>query len=135
MTMTLFCNDKIPFLGIEFNVFSYSKPGIFLIILELLGIYLGMFAKEGFIKDVQTLQSLLSFAIEISNNYFDNPYHSFFHAIDVSYMAYYILTEMGVAEQAHILQVEFASLLIAALCHDVLHKGFNNLFEVVTCSS
>jgi 3'5'-cyclic nucleotide phosphodiesterase len=99
---------------------------------EQLGLYLGMFVKEGLVRDNETFRKLLSYAIEISNNYLDNPYHSVFHAIDVSYMTYYLLTEMGVVEQAHLLKIDIAALLLAAIGHDVLHPGLNNQYQVCT---
>lgn len=125
-----FYYERIPFLGAEFSVFDYSREGKLGLTKELIGIYLGMFVKEGMVKDNYTLNKLLSFSIEIENGYFKNPYHSFQHAVDVAYMSYYILKDLGVMEQANLFKLDFASILLAALGHDVQHPGLNNQYQV-----
>jgi HD superfamily phosphodiesterase len=113
----------MPFLGAEFSVFSYSYE-------ELLGIFLGIFVKEGFVIDGQTLCKLLAFAIDISNGYQNNSYHSFYHAIDVTYVAYFILRDLDVITQSFLTGSQITGVLLAALGHDVLHPGLNNKYQV-----
>jgi hypothetical protein len=122
--MVLFVSDEIPELGMDFNVFQWSKE-------KQMGLYLGMFVKNQTIPCSKTLQLLFEFAIEISDNYFQNPYHSFYHAIDVAYMTYYLMEDMTMAQQLEFTPSEKVTLLIAALGHDVLHPGTNNLFQVL----
>jgi hypothetical protein len=76
------------------------------------------------------LQMLLEFALVMYKNYFENPYHSFHHAIDVTYFAYYLMEDMSLAEQLDLTPSDKAVLLISALGHDVLHPGTNNLYQV-----
>lgn len=92
--------------------------------------YLGMFVKQRLVQDSLTLQSLFEFGCVVSSNYCDTPYHSFFHAMDMTYMTYYMLIDMGLRLQLDLNALDVAALLIAALGHDVLHPGTNNLFQV-----
>jgi hypothetical protein len=77
------------------------------------------------------LQVLFEFATTIQKNYFDNPYHSFYHAIDVTYIVYYLMEDMSLADQLDLTFSDKAILLISALGHDVLHPGTNNLYQVL----
>src|SRR5689334_8057252 len=88
----------------------------------------------GLITDSSQLQSLFEFSVDISNNYFNNPYHSFYHAIDVSYMVYYLIEDLNMGEQLDLTLSEKAGILISALGHDVLHPGTNNIYQVYLLS-
>ncbi len=110
-------------MGMDFNVFDWKRE-------MQIGLYLGMFVKMGLVTNSLGLQKLFEFAVEISNNYFDNPYHSFYHAIDVTYVTYYLIEDMAIAEQLDFLPSDKAILLLSALGHDVLHPGSNNLYQV-----
>ncbi|KAJ3275472.1 hypothetical protein HDV01_000299 [Terramyces sp. JEL0728] len=89
-----------------------------------------MFVKLDMVPNSKVLQGLFEFAVEISNNYFPNPYHSFYHAIDVAYMVNYLFADLGITDQIEMTKFEQAALLLAALGHDVLHPGTNNLYQV-----
>ncbi|KNC98647.1 uncharacterized protein SPPG_06328 [Spizellomyces punctatus DAOM BR117] len=118
-----FVRGNIDGLGMDFQVWEWSKP-------ELYGLILGMFVKHGLVPDSQTFASLLDFVVDVANGYQDNPYHSFLHAADVTYMVYWILADLALAEELGFTSVEFVALLIAALTHDVLHPGLNNLYHI-----
>lgn len=90
--------------------------------------------KCNLIKTQLALQKLFEFSIHISKNYYDNPYHSFKHAIDVAYMVFYLVEDMAMGEQLELSLEDKAMLYISALTHDVLHPGTNNLFQVRSCS-
>lgn len=96
-----------------------------------MGIILGMFLKIGAAKSIDSMQNLLEFTLVMCKNYYDNPYHSFNHGVDVTYMTYYIIEHLGVGEQLDLTTTDKAILLIAALGHDVQHPGTNNLFQVL----
>jgi hypothetical protein len=113
----------MPGLKMDFVVFDWKKE-------ELIGIFLGMFVKIRVLKNSIALQSLFEFAVTIADNYKENPYHSFFHAADVAYMVFYLLEDMQISELAEIPPSDIVVLLVAALGHDVLHPGTNNLFQV-----
>ena len=89
---------------------------------------------EGLVKNNEVLGKLLSFAVDMYKNYKNVPYHSFYHAMDVTYMTYYLLTDMGLYEQLALKKTDLATLLLAALGHDVLHPGNNNLYQI-NCKS
>jgi len=68
-------------------------------------------------------------AVESSHNK-SNPYHSWFHAVDVTHATWRFSRSCHVNE--YLSDAERFALLIAAICHDVGHPGFNNAFLVET---
>ncbi|KAI9276328.1 hypothetical protein BC943DRAFT_285185 [Umbelopsis sp. AD052] len=109
-------------LSLDFDVFTRSRP-------ELYGIVLGMFAR----LDLHTaagvsLSELLDFIIDVDKGYFPNPYHNFFHAVDVTGVLFFILND--VRANRYLSKIDAMALLLAALCHDIGHPGYNNSFQV-----
>jgi hypothetical protein len=101
----------------------------------MFGLVLGCFSSIGVIgqdPDDAVLSSLIAFVQDVEHGYFDNPYHSFLHAVDVLYVMYYILVDLNVAQILGMNKMEISALLIAALTHDILHPGLNNLFHINT---
>ncbi|RKO89920.1 hypothetical protein BDK51DRAFT_21883, partial [Blyttiomyces helicus] len=88
-----------------------------------------MFVSFDLVPNPSALSVLLSFVHDIAAGYPLNPYHSFLHAADVTYVLYYALADLGELG-AKLDRVEIAALLIGALSHDVLHPGLNNLYQV-----
>eukprot|EP00127_Corallochytrium_limacisporum_P001165 Clim_evm17s43 gene=Clim_evmTU17s43 len=62
--------------------------------------------------------------------YRDNPYHSFYHAVDVMQAVFLMLTEYVIDKQFTSLEV-FA-LLTSAMLHDAGHPGLTNNFLIET---
>jgi len=58
------------------------------------------------------------------------PYHSWFHAIDVTHCVYRL--QHICATEAYLSGIERYSLLVSAVCHDVGHPGLNNTFLIET---
>lgn len=96
---------------------------------------------------------LHKFILSVQSSYHDcNPYHNFYHAVDVLQATYTYLTKMKVigggpsrggstTENTQIRQPKILlrphekfALCIAALCHDLGHPGVNNMF-MVNCGS
>jgi hypothetical protein len=50
-----------------------------------------------------------------------NPYHNFYHAIDVCHAVFVLLSTMEGSKLVN--ELEVFSLMIAALCHDLDHPG------------
>ncbi|RUP44743.1 hypothetical protein BC936DRAFT_149057 [Jimgerdemannia flammicorona] len=120
--MLKFLQDPAAYAGHACNVFNWSKS-------ELYGIVLGMFVKLDLHLAVGIQESeLLDLVIDIDRGYLQNPYHSFYHAVDVTCVLYYMLTSLGAAR--HLTSLNMTILLIAALCHDIGHPGFNNVYQV-----
>lgn len=87
---------------------------------EIFGITVGIFKR---MKLCQTLgittSEFLDFLIDIERGYHDNPYHSFYHAVDVTMMLYHMLEQYNMSE--HLSSMDSTLLMIAALGHDIGH--------------
>ena len=68
------------------------------------------------------------FICSIQLQYHANPFHSFYHAVDVAQTCFVLLTSFHASRC--LTAVEQFSLLIAALCHDVSHPALNNSYQV-----
>ena len=68
------------------------------------------------------------FLSAIASRYLDNPYHNYKHGCDVCHTVYRLVRVSGL--EAVCSGVEFFSLLVAAVAHDVGHLGVNNAFLV-----
>ncbi|PHJ24636.1 3 5 -cyclic nucleotide phosphodiesterase domain-containing protein [Cystoisospora suis] len=69
---------------------------------------------------------LMGFCVALHENYEANPYHNFFHAINVAQVLCLLLALPDVAAQ--FLPIDYFVLAVAALSHDLGHPGVNNLF-------
>ncbi|RHY14440.1 hypothetical protein DYB36_006280, partial [Aphanomyces astaci] len=73
------------------------------------------------------------FVDTVRRGYRDNPYHSWWHAVDVYQHVFALLN------RTHLLSmlqpnIVFA-MLVAALCHDIGHPGTDNAYEIATGSA
>eukprot|EP01065_Artemidia_motanka_P039679 TRINITY_DN4878_c0_g1_i1.p1 TRINITY_DN4878_c0_g1~~TRINITY_DN4878_c0_g1_i1.p1 ORF type:complete len:1109 (+),score=377.15 TRINITY_DN4878_c0_g1_i1:754-4080(+) len=68
---------------------------------------------------------LIRFVYRISSRYRDVPYHSFYHAFDVTQTLYVFVLQLG----SQLREIEQFVLLVSGLCHDVDHMGLNNSFH------
>lgn len=99
--------------GLHFNVWKWSKP-------ELFGLILGMMVKLDLVGALNIRKSeMLDFIIDVEKGYYNTSYHSFLHAVDVVVVLYYMLTDLGSAK--YISSLDAICLLIAGLCHDIGH--------------
>jgi putative methionine-R-sulfoxide reductase with GAF domain len=75
-----------------------------------------------------TAETLFRFIDEISSRYTQTPYHNWTHACDVTQCVTYMLYtgKLGEAYEAW----ELYTLVIASICHDANHRGFNNVYNV-----
>jgi hypothetical protein len=76
----------------------------------------------------KTLQELLALVVDIDRLYQVNPYHSFRHAVDVTYIVFYMMRSVGL--ERFLTPLDMATMLLSALCHDLSHPGLNNLYQV-----
>ncbi|KAI7859904.1 hypothetical protein BDC45DRAFT_563936 [Circinella umbellata] len=114
--------NRRPTVNLHLNVLEYKRT-------DLYGHLLGMFIQLDITKAMDiTPSQLLDFFIDVDTTYLNAPYHSFYHAVDIVTMLYYMLVELE-AEQ-YLSRLEIAVLLLAALCHDAGHPGYNNLYQV-----
>lgn len=74
------------------------------------------------------LNNVPKFVLTVKNCYRPNPYHNFLHAFCVTHAMANIISRYH-----HIFTgVERKGLMVAALCHDVDHRGYNNNFIQLT---
>nr|PIM02926.1 3'5'-cyclic nucleotide phosphodiesterase domain-containing protein [Toxoplasma gondii COUG] len=69
---------------------------------------------------------LMAFSVAIYKNYRPNPYHNFYHALNVTQVLCLLLALPDVAAQFS--PIDYLVLSVAALGHDLGHPGANNLF-------
>ncbi|RKP40230.1 hypothetical protein BJ085DRAFT_5686, partial [Dimargaris cristalligena] len=74
-----------------------------------------------------TDSQVLDFVLDVAAGYQTVPYHSFYHSVDVVVKLYYVLTTL--CGERYLTSYDVAALLIAGLCHDIGHPGFNNLYQ------
>jgi hypothetical protein len=72
-------------------------------------------------------RKLESFIDCVRTGYKENPYHSFFHGFHCFHATHYMLCSKSMRV---LTPIHLVSLLIAALCHDIDHPGWNNAYEV-----
>lgn len=75
---------------------------------------------------------LRQFLMRVHKGYRNNPFHNFEHAFQVFHVAYMILVTTNL--QSLLTQLDALGLLLAALCHDLDHRGVNNAFEIASRS-
>lgn len=107
----------------EFEVFQFSEA-------ELLPYIVDMFENfqllELFRIDMRKLQRFIMTVHSLYKK--ENRYHNFIHAFDVAQACYSFLTQMNA--QQYLTHLDILALLVSALCHDLDHPGFNNVFQV-----
>jgi hypothetical protein len=87
---------------------------------EVYGFIAGIFKRMEVYQTLGvTTSGFLEFLMDIEKGYNDNPYHSFYHAVDVTMVLYHMFEQYGTSE--YIARVDIALALIAALCHDIGH--------------
>ncbi|CAG9327728.1 unnamed protein product [Blepharisma stoltei] len=75
-------------------------------------------------------ENLLRFLTNVERSYnATNYYHNSLHSADVTASTVFLIRE-GVGRCGNLLSIDVFSLIVAALCHDIGHPGFNNAFLV-----
>lgn len=60
----------------------------------------------------------------------DVEYHNDIHGADVLQVTFYFLTVGDLIKITEATQLDLISVVIAAVCHDFKHDGFNNAFHI-----
>lgn len=79
------------------------------------------------------LETLCRFTMRTRRGYRENPYHNWTHAFSVFHFAYLLVKRLDLISLFG--ELACFSFLIAALCHDLDHRGTNSAFEVSSESS
>ncbi|GMH46197.1 hypothetical protein BSKO_14165 [Bryopsis sp. KO-2023] len=79
-------------------------------------------------KPLVFMEVLWEFIDKVRLYYQDVPYHNFYHCSDVTHACYrFVILTLN---KALLSKVEKFALMVAALCHDMDHPGYNNAFLV-----
>lgn len=96
---------------------------------EVYGFIAGIFKRIGICQTLGTTTSdFLDLLVDIEREYNDNPYHSFYHAVDVAMVLYHMLEKYGMSEYLN--RYDLAMLMLAALFHDIGHVSCAHLHVV-----
>eukprot|EP00971_Amphidinium_carterae_P117944 2336573-Amphidinium_carterae.1 len=115
--------DYVDLNSMEFNMLELSP-----VLQEQLSVWLLMHNPGScdFAEHNIALKKLQAFVSTVAEGYKPNPYHCFLHAVDVSHgIFHYMILMQG---ELFLSMLEQFSMLVAAVCHDVGHIGFNNAF-------
>eukprot|EP00960_Hanusia_phi_P070115 767240-Hanusia_phi.AAC.2 len=108
--------------SLECDALSFSSD-------DLLHLTLEIFLEQEFPKKVNVSEEKLKkFILCVRSCMFDNPYHNWFHAFDVT-QTVYCMSLTGETYKT-LTDVEYFALIVSALCHDLEHPGVNNPFLV-----
>ncbi|XP_011883024.1 PREDICTED: cGMP-dependent 3',5'-cyclic phosphodiesterase-like [Vollenhovia emeryi] len=89
-----------------------------------------MFADLDFLKRWEIKKPTLArFILYVAKGYRDAPYHNFTHAFSVAHFAYLLIKNMRLIEENFMTHLQALVFLVSCLCHDVDHRGTNNIFQ------
>ncbi|CAH0714694.1 unnamed protein product, partial [Brenthis ino] len=90
-----------------------------------------MFSDLGFVKKFNIKkQNLVRFILHVKKGYRDVPYHSWLHAFNVAQWAFAAITNYKLIAQGYYTDLQALMYLIAALVHDMDHRGTTNSFQI-----
>ncbi|XP_072040960.1 cGMP-dependent 3',5'-cyclic phosphodiesterase-like isoform X4 [Amphiura filiformis] len=111
----------------EFAKFSYSPRGI--PESDTISAVITMFDDMGMIQRWRINKNTLAqFIVLVKRGYRDPPYHNWYHAFSVGHFCY--LLYKNISKLNMLDDIEVFSLFVAAICHDLDHRGTNNSFQV-----
>jgi len=115
----------------DFNIFEFTR--VVGRNMQMPTLALALLKKHNLLERVEK-QKFVNFISHIYNLYFRSvDYHNDVHASDVTQHVH-LMMHQGMAARAHFNELDRLCMIVAALCHDVRHDGFNNRYHVVTKS-
>jgi len=81
-----------------------------------------------------TTPSLVRFILSVQQGYRDLPYHNWFHACSVTHFLFLMIQNLRLTERRFLREIDVFSLIVAALTHDIDHRGTNSIFQLCTQS-
>lgn len=113
----------------QFDNFSFSPRTISDSdsVVAMFGIFedLGMISKWRIARD-----SLARFILLVRRGYRSPPYHNWCHGFTVAHFAYLVLKNSRLMRDGIVTKLEAFALVIAAMCHDLDHRGTNNSYQI-----
>lgn len=76
--------------------------------------------------------TLVAFLEQVAERYVDHPYHSFAHAVDVTNTVFTLLHMSRGWVEEHLTALDVFCMLVAAVGHDIGHRGVSNGFLIET---
>jgi hypothetical protein len=99
--------------SLEYSLLNKSRG-------EVYGFIAGIFKRTRIYQTLGiTTSDFLDLLIDIERGYNDNPYHSFYHAVDVAMVLYHMLEQYDM--KRYLNRFDLAMVMLAALCHDIGH--------------
>ncbi|KAK4520241.1 uncharacterized protein ATC70_008374 [Mucor velutinosus] len=111
-------------MSLKLNVLSLNRT-------DLYAHALSLFVRSNVHKVFDlSVSQLLDFLIDVADRYTEAPYHTFYHAVDIVTILYYLCHDLNA--DRYLTDLDKSILLVAALCHDIGHPGFTNSFQINT---
>ncbi|KAF1804038.1 hypothetical protein FB192DRAFT_1324079 [Mucor lusitanicus] len=111
-------------MSLKLNVLSLNRT-------DLYAHALSLFVRSNVHKVLDlSVSQLLDFLIDVADKYTKAPYHTFYHAVDIVTILYYLCHDLNA--DMYLTDLDKSILLVAALCHDIGHPGFTNSFQIKT---
>lgn len=73
-----------------------------------------------------SVSQLLDFLIDVADKYTEAPYHTFYHAVDIVTILYYLCHDLNA--DMYLTDLDKSILMVAALCHDIGHVSSDSLY-------
>ncbi|XP_064594996.1 dual 3',5'-cyclic-AMP and -GMP phosphodiesterase 11A-like isoform X2 [Liolophura sinensis] len=113
--------------SLTFNDFSLNRD-------EMVLAGIRIFQDLGLIRRYKIdYETLCRWMLTVRKNYRNVAYHNWRHAFNVCQVMFAILTQCNMRN--HLTEKECLGLAVAALCHDLDHRGTNNAFQQKTSSA
>ncbi len=74
----------------------------------------------------------LRFVLMVKHGYRNMPYHNWWHGLSVAHFCYLLYRNCD--GLSLLSDIEWLSLFLSCLCHDIDHRGTNNAFQVSSVS-
>lgn len=88
--------------------------------------------QENNLQPIVNSKKFLQFIVQIFNKYKRSvEYHNDLHGCDVAQHCHFVIKTQGLGKYAQFNNFDTLALIVAALCHDVKHDGFNNRYHVM----
>lgn len=100
-------------MSLKLNVLSLNRT-------DLYAHALSLFVRSNVHKVLDlSVSQLLDFLIDVAYKYTKAPYHTFYHAVDIVTILYYLCHDLNA--DMYLTDLDKSILLVAALCHDIGH--------------
>lgn len=108
----------------DFNIWGLSTTDLIPLSMRIINHF--QLPKLYGIKPEQWVQMM--FIVESLMGSSSNPYHNYFHIMDVTHSCFCIVTEFDGSMWLN--DIDIFALLISAIVHDLEHPGTNNLYQI-----